>query len=180
MLSRLIFKAGKLSSLLFIFTFFMQSFAYSQNQTDVMKKAVQDSSKDIVIHQEVNFKVPPQKLYQLLLSSKEFSASTRKSFSVFSENSATIDPTVGGSFSLFDGHIIGRNLELLPNQRIVEAWRVVDWPPGKYSIVSFELSSNGSGTHLSFYHIGFPEGLKEHLSTGWQQHYWDAFNNYFQ
>ena len=164
----------------FIFIFFMQASLFSQTKTDVMSKAVQDSSKEITIHQEVNFKVSPQKLYQALLSSKEFSACTKKSFSAFSEKSATIDSATGGSFSLFDGHIIGRILELVPNQRIVEAWRVIDWPNGKYSIVRFELSSQGSGTHLSFDHIGFPEGLKEHLSTGWQQHYWDALNNYFQ
>src|SRR5579871_1788405 len=162
--------------LIFAFIFFIQMNSYSQVNTDVMKKASQDSSKDITIHQEADFKVAPQKLYELLLSSKEFSACTKKSFSLFSEKSADIDSTVGGSFSLFDGHIIGRILELVPNQRIIEAWRVVDWPACKYSIVSFELSSQGSGTHLSFDHIGFPLGLKEHLSTGWQQHYWDAFN----
>ncbi|MGH2648359.1 MAG: SRPBCC domain-containing protein [Ginsengibacter sp.] len=145
-----------------------------------MALAVKDSSKEITIHQEINFKVTPQKIYQILLSSKEFSDCTKKSFNAFSETSANIDSAVGGTFSLFDGHIIGRILELVPNQRIVEAWRVVDWPPGIYSIVKFELKPQDAGTHLIFDHIGFPAGLKEHLSIGWQQHYWDAFNNYFQ
>ncbi len=165
-------------SLVFIFLFLMQPSVFSQAKPDVMSKAVKDSSKEITIHQEVNFTVSPQKVYDALLSSKEFSASTKKSFNAFSETSAAIDATVGGAFSLFDGHIIGRILELVPNQRIVEAWRVVDWPAGKYSIASFELTPQGSGTHLSFVHTGFPEGLKEHLSEGWQQHYWDALNNY--
>ncbi|MEO8860413.1 MAG: SRPBCC domain-containing protein [Ginsengibacter sp.] len=164
----------------FIFIFLIPVSLFSQTKPDVMSKAVQDSSKSITIHQEVNFRVAPQKVYQTLLNSKEFSASTKKSFNAFSEKSAIIDSSVGGIFSLFDGHIIGRILELVPNQRVVEAWRVVDWPAGKYSIVQFQLTSQGSGTHLSFDHIGFPEGLKEHLSTGWQQHYWDALNNYFQ
>jgi len=82
--------------------------------------------------------------------------------------SANIDSVVGGTFSLFDGHIIGRILELVPNQRIVEAWRVVDWPAGVYSIARFEFKPQGSGIHLIFDHVGFPEGLKEHLSIGWQ------------
>ena len=63
---------------------------------------------------------------------------------------------------------------MVPDQRIVEAWRVVDWPAGVYSIAKFEFKPQGSGTQLIFDHIGFPEGLKEHLSIGWQQHYWDA------
>jgi activator of HSP90 ATPase len=158
----------------------MPASLYSQTNPDVMSKAVKDSSKEITIHQEADFKVNPQKIYQALLSSKEFSDCTKKSFTIFSEKSATIDPKVGGAFSLFDGHIIGRILELVPDRRIVEAWRVVDWPAGKYSIAQFELTSSGPGTHLVFDHIGFPEGLKEHLATGWQQHYWDALNKYFQ
>jgi len=139
-----------------------------------------DSANSIVIHQETDFKVPPQKVYETLISSKEFSDCIKKSFADFSPKSAIIDPNVGGSFSLFDGHIIGRMLELVPNQRIVEAWRVVDWPAGYYSIAKFEFKAQGAGTHLVFEHIGFPEGLKQHLSEGWQQHYWDALKKYFQ
>jgi activator of HSP90 ATPase len=142
--------------------------------------AYYDSANRIIIHQEINFNVSPQRLYETLLSSKYFSDCIKKSFNNFSANSAIIDPVAGGSFSLFDGHIIGRILELVPNQRIVEAWRVVDWPDGMYSIAKFEIKSAGPGeTLVIFDHIGFPEGLKEHLSLGWQQHYWKALATYF-
>jgi len=104
----------------------------------------------------------------------------KKSFPNFTDKSATINPVVGGTFSLFDGHIIGRILELVPDHRIVDAWRVVDWPAGAYSIATFDIKPKGSGTSLSFDHVGFPDGLKEHLAEGWQQHYWDALNKYFQ
>jgi activator of HSP90 ATPase len=156
--------------------FFMQSPLFSQ----VKPGAIEDSSNNILIHQEIDFKETPQRLYQTLLNSKEFSACTKKSFNDFSEMSANIDSSVGGIFSLFDGHIIGRILELVPNQRIVEAWRVVDWPAGAYSIAKSEFKQQGSGTHLVFDHVGFPRGLKEHLAIGWQQHYWDALHKYFQ
>ena len=139
-----------------------------------------DSAKGITIHQEINFSVSPQRVYQALLSSKQFSDCTKRSFSMFTATSAQIDPVAGGVFSVFDGHIIGRILELVPDQRIVEAWRVVDWPAGIYSIAKFEFKTQGSGTELIFDHIGFPDGLKEHLTIGWQQHYWDALAKYFQ
>jgi activator of HSP90 ATPase len=137
-----------------------------------------DSLHELTIHQEIYFKVAPQRIYKALLSSKEFSESTKKSFPNFTASSAIIDPSIGGAFSLFDGHIIGRILELVPNQRIVEAWRVVDWPAGVYSVAKFEISVRESGTQLIFDHTGFPEGLKSHLATGWQQHYWDALSSY--
>jgi activator of HSP90 ATPase len=139
-----------------------------------------DSLKGIAIHQEVSFKANPKQVYETLLSSKQFSECTKKSFDNFTAASAGIDPVTGGTFSLFDGVITGRIIELVPNQRIVEVWRVSDWPSGIYSIVRFELKADGSGTRLIFDHTGFPEGLKAHLTIGWQQHYWDALTKYLQ
>ena len=120
--------------------------------------------KSIIIHQEVDFTASPKRLYEALLDSKQFSA--------FSARSAEINREVGGAFSLFGGHIVGRNVELVPNQRIVQAWRVVDWAEGVYSIVKFELKAQGSGTHLVFDHTGFPENLRDHLAEGWESNYW--------
>jgi activator of HSP90 ATPase len=140
----------------------------------------QTKDTSIIIHQSEYFKVAPAQVYSMLLSSAEFSASTKKSFDMFSATSAKIDPVVGGAFSLFDGHITGRILELVPGQRIVEAWRVIDWPAGVWSIARFDLSAERTGARLIFEHVGFPQGLKEHLTEGWQQHYWDAMTKYFQ
>ena len=135
------------------------------------------STKSFTIHQEIDFKASPQRVYQALLDSKEFSESSAKT-GPFSANSAKIDPVVGGVFSVFDGHIIGRILELVPNQRIVQAWRVVDWPAGLYSVARFELRPQGSGTRLLFDHTGFPPDLHDHLAEGWKLHYWDPLNVY--
>ena len=147
---------------------------------NTMKEHTNKMDSGITIHQEVYFNVSPKRVYETLLSSKQFSESTKKSYSNFSATSTKIDSKVGGTFSVFDGHIIGRFLELVPNQRIVQAWRVVDWDPGIYSIVKYELKAQGTGTLLIFDHIGFPDGLKDHLAKGWQEHYWDALTKYFQ
>ena len=160
---------------------FFHTAAHAQMKNTMTAKVNNaDSAKGITIHQSAYFKVSPAQVYGMLLSSAEFSSCTKKSFDMFTATSAKIDPVTGGAFSLFDGHIIGRILELVPDQRIVEAWRVVDWPAGVYSIARFDLKAEGSGTRLIFEHVGFPEGLKEHLSEGWQQHYWDAMTKYFQ
>ena len=133
--------------------------------------ALAESDKSITIHQEIDFTASPQQLYEALLDSKQFTE--------FSARPADINREVGGAFSLFKGHIVGRNLELIPNERIVQAWRVVTWPEGAYSIVRFELKSRGSGTHLVFDHIGFPEGLHDHLAAGWEENYWSLLRKYF-
>ena len=128
-------------------------------------------SDSIKIHQEIDFKASPQRIYEALLDAKQFAA--------FSGRPAEINREIGGAFSLFKGHIIGRNLELIPNQRIVQAWRVVTWPDGAYSIVRFELKPQDSGTHLIFDHIGFPDGLHDHLAEGWEANYWSLLQKFF-
>src|SRR5438876_2823937 len=100
------------------------------------------SDKSITIHQEIDFSASPQQLYEALLGAKQFTE--------FSGRPAEINREVGGAFSLFKGHIVGRNVELVPNQRIVQAWRVVTWPEGTYSIARFEMTPQGSGTRLVF------------------------------
>jgi activator of HSP90 ATPase len=145
-----------------------------------LSASAQGADSAITIHQETSFKASPAQLYQVLISSNAFSDCTKKSFPSFSAASAKIDAVAGGSFSLFDGHIVGRILELVPNERIVEAWRVVDWPAGIYSVARFEFRAHGTGTTVVFDHTGFPKGLKEHLASGWTEHYWDALAKYFE
>src|SRR5437870_6262680 len=93
--------------------------------------AFAQSDKSITIHQEIDFNASPQQLYEALLDSKQFAE--------VSGRPADINREVGGALSLFKGHIVGQNVELIPNERIVQAWRVVTWPEGANSIVRFEL-----------------------------------------
>src|SRR5258707_9487103 len=84
------------------------------------------------IHQEIVFLASPKRVYDALLDARQFSQ--------FSGGApAEIDRKAGGSFSYFGGMISGRNIELKPNQRIVQAWRAGNWPEGVYSVVRFEL-----------------------------------------
>jgi activator of HSP90 ATPase len=118
------------------------------------------------LHFDVEFAAPPRLLYAALLDQKQFAALTGMP--------ATIDPAVGGALSLFGGLILARNVELVQDRRIVQAWRPARWDPGVYSIVHFEFSARGSGSALAFDHAGFPAGEYDHLYAGWQSHYWEA------
>ena len=128
------------------------------------------------IHKEVDFKASPKRVYEALLDEKQFSA-----FS--GGHSAEIQREVGGSFSCFGGMITGRNIELIPNRRIVQAWRVKMWPEGEYSIVLIELQAQGSGTRLTMEHKGFPDAMRAHLNGempdgGWNRQYWEPLQKY--
>lgn len=130
------------------------------------------------IHQEVVFQASRNRVYHALLDSAQFDKVSRLSAAMKSGMSLGSKPTmisgaVGGAFTLFGGHIIGRHIELVPNQRIVQAWRVANWNPGVYSIAKFELADEASNTKLVFDHTGFPDGQGQHLADGWKANYWE-------
>jgi activator of HSP90 ATPase len=122
------------------------------------------------LHQEVDFKASPHRIYEILLDSKQFTA--------FSGEPAEISHDAGGTFSMFGGKIVGRNVELVPDQRIVQAWRPAYWEPGIYTLVKFELKPQNSQTKLLLDHTGFPEGNFGHLDSGWRLHYWERLAKY--
>ncbi len=89
-----------------------------------------------------------------------------------------ISQEAGGAVTLFGGYITGRQIELVPNERIVQAWRAASWDPGVYSIAKFELTEQGTGTKILFDHVGFPVGRAQHLASGWQSNYWEPLEKF--
>jgi uncharacterized protein YndB with AHSA1/START domain len=121
------------------------------------------------IHQEVTIEASPAAVYGVLTSGDDFAKMT-------GGRAAKIARESGGEFSMFGGDIRGRNIELVPGKRVVQAWRSQAWPEGVYSIVKFELTAEGKGTRLVFDQAGHPEGSDEMLAGGWQQMYWGPMN----
>jgi activator of HSP90 ATPase len=145
-------------------------FGKSRQHTMSEKPGASANQARTSLHQETDLTVSPQRIYALLLDSTQFAACTGRP--------AEIDSKAGGAFSMFGGLILGRNVELIPSQRIVQAWRPSHWDPGVYSIVKFELKSRGSGTTVVLDHTGFPEGDFDRLSSGWNEHYWEPLKKF--
>jgi activator of HSP90 ATPase len=123
------------------------------------------------LHYQVDLKAAPQRVYEALLNAKQFAA--------FTGLATEIDPKSGGAFSLFAGQIVGRNVELIPYQRIVQAWRPAHWAAGVYSIVKFEMKPRDGESTLVLDHTGFPEGDADGLDSGWHMHYLSPLQKYF-
>jgi activator of HSP90 ATPase len=130
------------------------------------------------IHQEVTFKASRQRVYEALTSSSKFDALTRLSDGLSlvtapGARATAISHEVGGTFTLFGGYITGRHLEVVQDERLVQAWRAGSWKAGDYSIVKFVLSDEGNACRLVLDHRGFPEGQGKSLAYGWGVHYWE-------
>lgn len=60
----------------------------------------------------------------------------------------------------------GRNVALVPDARIVQAWRIKNWPEGVFSIARFELREEGGTTRLVFDQACIPDAAIEHIDGG--------------
>jgi uncharacterized protein YndB with AHSA1/START domain len=130
------------------------------------------------IHMENVFAASRKRVYDALTDAKQFTeivklSAAMKSGMVKDPAPAEISREAGGAFKLFGSIIFGRQLELVPNERIVQAWRAAYWEAGAYSIAKFTLAEEGTGTKIIFDHTGFPKGDADNLVAGWKGNYWE-------
>ena len=131
------------------------------------------------IHQEPVFKANRRRVYEALTDANQFgkvvelSAAMKSGGMKAGAAPVTISREAGGTFTAFGGYISGRQIELVPGERIVQVWRAGSWDPGSYSIARFVLVEAGRETKIKFDHTGFPKGQAEHLAEGWRMNYWE-------
>src|SRR5438067_3865032 len=137
------------------------------------------SRNHAAIHQMIVFPGPAGRVYQTLTTADLFDKVVRASAAMNSDmkkmlgaTPTQIDARPGGAFVLFGGYITGFNLELVPDSRLVQAWRSGGWKPGEYSIARFVLEPQGASTRLVFDHAGFPGDDADQLAKGWHGNYW--------
>jgi activator of HSP90 ATPase len=116
------------------------------------------------IRQTVNFKAEPHEVYEALMDSKKHSK--------FSGGKASISRKVGGKISAYDDYIEGVNVELVPDEKIVQTWRGSDWPEGHFSTVTFKIEKTPAGSKLTFNQVGVPVEFYEDIKQGWIDWYW--------
>jgi activator of HSP90 ATPase len=78
--------------------------------------------------------------------------------------------------------ILGKNLALVPNRMIVQAWRSSQWKaadPDSILVVQFEKSAGGTGT-VTLAHIGVPQYDHKGVTQGWKNYYWKPWKDYFK
>lgn len=79
-----------------------------------------------------------------------------------------IDPQVGGEFSLWDGSINGKFLELDPYKKIVQEWYFGE---EEESIVTIKLHEHKKGTSFEVNHTNIPEEAYDDIVDGWDNEY---------
>jgi activator of HSP90 ATPase len=127
-----------------------------------------------VIEQTHSFaKVSPADLYELFMDAAKHSAATGMP--------AKVSRKVGGKWSAFGGMILGKNLALVPNRMIVQAWRSSAWKKADSDsvlVIRFEKTRGGATAYLA--HVGVPAHDHKGVTKGWKKYYWEPWKEYLK
>lgn len=93
---------------------------------------------------------------------------------------AVMNSEPGFEFSLWDGQIFGKNLEVKPNEELTQEWFGGEWK--EPSLVSFKLksinepfgSAQGKQTELTLFQERIPDEEYKDIDEGWDLYYLGA------
>lgn len=114
----------------------------------------------------------PEEIYKAWLDSLGHSEMTG--------GEATMSDEIGAEVAAWDGYITGRNLELVPGERIVQSWRTTQFgDEHEDSIITVLLQEIADGTLLTLEHKNVPDEQRSYEESGWQSNYFEPMVAYF-
>jgi activator of HSP90 ATPase len=86
---------------------------------------------------------------------------------------AKISRKVGGSFTAMES-LRGRNVELVPDQKIVQTWQgdIEGWPESHLSALTIRVKPTANGTRMDFEQIHVPAAWAKNIAAAWRRYYW--------
>lgn len=81
-------------------------------------------------------------------------------------------------FSLWDGSIVGKNIEFETSKKIVQQWYFGDQEPP--SIVTIKLHTHKHGCSAELLHINIPDEAYEEMLQGWNENYFGLLIAFYE
>lgn len=84
----------------------------------------------------------------------------------------------GSEFSMWEGSIIGKNLEFEQDKKIVQQWYFDGQP--EESIVTIKLHTDKAGTSVELRHTNIPDTDYDDIADGWGDSYFGALAYFYE
>lgn len=81
-------------------------------------------------------------------------------------------------FSLWDGSIVGKNLEFEAGKKIVQQWYFGE--QAEESIVTIKLHAHPQGTSVEVRHINIPDEDYNDIVDGWNEEYFKSLREFYE
>ncbi|MBU8893088.1 MAG: SRPBCC domain-containing protein [Bacteroidales bacterium] len=121
-----------------------------------------------------------KKYYIIPAEPEEVYASLTNPFTIelWSGYPAVMDENSGTEFSLWEGDITGKNIDIIKNKKIVQEWYFGEQP--EQSIVTINLFENKKGTQVELNHKNIPDEDFDNIKEGWNDFYFGAIKAFFE
>jgi len=119
----------------------------------------------------VDFSARCSDIYETLLDSQRVQA--------FTQSASNVSKEINKQYTLFGGSITVINIELVPNEKIVQKWRSADWPEGHFSTVTMTFKNEDNGTKLYLKQINVPASDYQRTQANWHNFYWQRIKMVF-
>ncbi|MDQ8006455.1 MAG: SRPBCC domain-containing protein [Pedobacter sp.] len=113
---------------------------------------------------------PPEEVYLGLTKAQ--------SIQLWTGAEVEFEEEAGTEFSLWDGDIVGKNLEFEPNKKIVQQWYFGE--DNEPSIVTIKLHHDKKGTSLEFVQTNIPEEDYKEFTEGITEYYLGGLIDFFE
>lgn len=113
------------------------------------------------------FRAPASELYKTFTDPQRITAFTRAAPKVFE------GAKKGGKFELFGGNVSGEYVELVEPTKIVQKWRLDQWPKGHFSRLEiiFDQNDVDNVTVMRVSWSGVPIGQEDVTRRNWGEYY---------
>ncbi len=113
-----------------------------------------------------------KKYYIITASPEEVYAAltTEATIMLWTGDAATFIAEPNTEFSMWDGSIVGKNLEFVPGQKLVQQWYFGE-EQAEPSIVTIKLHAQKNVTSLELKHTNIPDEDYEDIVDGWNNSY---------
>ncbi|XP_009604993.1 uncharacterized protein LOC107784939 [Nicotiana tabacum] len=135
---------------------------------EVVKKEEKKKEGFKTIAMTEKFNCRAKDLFEILMDERRWKG--------FSQSNARISKEIGGEFTIFDGSVTGKNVDLQEGKLIVQNWRFGSWPDGIESTVRIVFDEPEPGvTVVKLTHSNVPEEdrygnatVVENTERGWR------------
>jgi len=121
------------------------------------------------------FRTTAEEMYQTFTDPQRITAFTRAPPRIFE------GAKPGAKFAIFDGNVSGEFVTLEPPTKIVQKWRLAQWPAGHMSTqeIVFDQNNVDKTTSLRVVWKGVPVGQEEVVKRNWEGYYIRAIKQTF-
>lgn len=120
-----------------------------------------------------------KKYYHIPASPEEIylALTTPATIQLWTGEPAEMVAEAGTEFSLWDGSIVGRNIELEPGKKIVQQWYFDTQEDD--SIVTIKLHPDSQGTSVELKHTNIPDADYDDITDGWNNVYFASLIEFY-